>query len=82
MIWVVVVAFEAVREDGAFALVTSLFLVVRRSLTCKDTRDEGSGGGGWSSAKEVWLDARVNCRISQVLLHIEELLVCITFFVV
>jgi len=82
VIWVVVVTFEAIGIEGAFAFVTRLFLVVRGSLSCEDTGDERSGGGGWPGTKKVRLDARTDCRISQVTLHIQELLVCLSFLIV
>ena len=75
-------AFEAIRIEGAFAFVTSLFLVVRWSLSCENAGDKRSGRGGWPGTKKVWLNARTNCCISQVALHIQELLVCLSLFVV
>jgi len=62
--------FEAIGIEGAFVFVTSLFLVVRWSLSCKDIGDERSGRGGWPGTKKVWLNACMNCHISQVVLHI------------
>jgi len=70
VIWVVVVTFEAIGIEGAFAFVTSLFLVVRGSLSCEDMGDKRSGRGGWPGMKKVWLNVHTNCHISQVALHI------------
>jgi len=64
------VTFETVGVEGALAFVTSLFLVVRWPLSCEDMRNERKRRGSWPGAKEVWLDARAYCRISQVALHI------------
>ena len=55
--------FEAIGIEGAFAFVTSLFLVVRWSLSCKDTGDERSGRGGTREAfKNIDIENQVKLR--------------------
>ena len=82
MIWVIVVIFEAVGIERAFAFGTSIFLVVRWSLSCEDMGDERSGRGSWPGTKEVWLNACADCCVSQVVLYVQELLVCLLLFIV
>ena len=95
MIWLCIVAFEAVWEGSALAFgasdlahfqaVFSFYLFpsfISGSLSCKDVWDKGGRGGGRMCVEEVWLEPSADCCCHQVLLHIQELPASHALFVV
>ena len=75
VIWLCIVAFEAVWEGGTFAFGTndlvcfqtvfSFYLFpsfVSGSLSCEDMWDKGGRGGGRMSVKEMWLKLGADCH--------------------